>query len=222
MISSLIMSSVFRARPTQAIVMGLASLSLATALSAPGCTTNDCSDDRLGTVRCVQNRLEYCLATDEGNRLGYENCSSQGLFCSDKHKNCVTEEVLRGGDGGQGGTGNTGKGGGPGGSGGDTGPNGAGGMGAMSGPSGTGGMGGTGATSGPSGTGGMGGGADVINGCTKSSATVKTGQATVAISSAGFSYTPACVLVSADSVIEMTLNFGLHPTKPGTVVGDTA
>jgi plastocyanin len=202
--------------------LGLASFALfglSALLSAPACTTHDCSDDRLDTVRCVGNRIEFCLATEDGNRLGYEDCSSRALFCSDAHQACVTEAVLRGA-GGEGGTG--GAAGGMGGIGGAGGMAGAGGMGGMAGMGGIGGtpaVGGMGGAGGTAGGGGM--GDPLLNGCQKSMATDMKAVATVPIGNSGLSYTPACVIVDAGTDVTMNLNFAIHPTVPGTVVGNT-
>jgi plastocyanin len=81
--------------------------------------------------------------------------------------------------------------------------------------SGVGGSGGNGSGVGGSGGNGMGG--PLLNGCTKATASDQTGNAVVVISTMGFAYTPACMLVDAGTTIQMKLKFGIHPTLPGSV-----
>lgn len=68
----------------------LAGISIA-ATSASACTTRDCAEERAGQVRCVANRAELCEA--DGS-LVYTSCTTQGLFCSEDHGGCVTEEII--------------------------------------------------------------------------------------------------------------------------------
>jgi len=54
-----------------------------------------------------------------------------------------------------------------------------------------------------------------LNGCDAASAEDHTGEDAVAIATDGFSYSPACVRVSAGTRVTIQSNFASHPLEPG-------
>ncbi len=83
------------ASSTSGWVFGLFGL-VAAGCAQLSCTTRDCAEERAGQVRCVANRLETCEAD---GTLTYQSCTVERLVCSEKHRGCVTQDLLEGAGG---------------------------------------------------------------------------------------------------------------------------